>query len=308
MIKLQYLYNLTMDDEFGPSPDDMGVDAEGNLINTDGKNESEEPKTPEVDNDLEAKKANIDKVWSEWKEVKDNPELMSLFDRKMEYSSDKDPQTLLDEGGYPERSEISDLQFENWKVNLDPKFIKDGYMYLMRGDHPNLEGKGFYTRTYGYGKKNSEQLSAELEAHEVDYFLYHYLNNLKESKSYSSSTAEELAFAQSAVGGSSFVSTTINIESAIAGTGNQPDPDEASKYEVYILKIPVDYVINRHGHGDIGLLEKEYLIPDYVRPDEIVAKFPKDDKEGVYQFLNQELGVSKQDIFWGSHESGSSYE
>lgn len=296
-----------MGDEFGPSPDDMGVDFEGNMIDEADK-KSTEPQPTKVEEDLEAKKDKIDQVWSEFEEVKDDEELMSLFDRKVGYISEKEPQALLEEHGYPERSEISDLQFENWKVNLDPKFIKDGYMYLMRGDHPNLEGKGFYTRTYGYGKKNSEQLSAELEAHEVDYFLYHYLNNLKESKSYSSSTAEELAFAQSAVGGSSFVSTTINIESAIAGTGNQPDPDEASKYEVYILKIPVDYVINRHGHGDIGLLEKEYLIPDYVRPDEIVAKFPKDDKEGVYQFLNQELGVSKQDIFWGSHESGSSYE
>ena len=36
---------------------------------------------------------------------------------------------------------IADLQFENWTVNIDPKFVKDGYVYLMRGDHPGLDKK-----------------------------------------------------------------------------------------------------------------------------------------------------------------------
>ena len=50
-----------MGDEFGPSPDDMGVDFEGNMIDETDK-KSTEPQPTQVEEDLEAKKDKIDQV------------------------------------------------------------------------------------------------------------------------------------------------------------------------------------------------------------------------------------------------------
>ena len=90
---------------------------------------------------LEARKAKIDGLWSDWDEIQKEPKLVSLFDRKSALDPNINPSELLYEHNYPERTKIADLQFENWTVNIDPKFVKDGYVYLMRGDHPGLDKK-----------------------------------------------------------------------------------------------------------------------------------------------------------------------
>ena len=246
---------------------------------------------------LEARKARIDDVWSAWEEVQKVPELVTLFDRKAEATSDTDPRALLQEHGYPSRTRIPDLQFDTWTVSLKPKFVRDGYVYLLRGDYPSLEHKGFYTRPYGYGKKTTEQLTHDLQSSdEVGYALYGKDAYLKTSKPSTENIAQELAYRQSQIGGSSFVSTTTNLEPAIAGTGNQPDPEEKSKYEVYVVRIPVDSVINSNTNNYFGMNEDEYLVPDYITPDEIVEKFSRDQGEAIYQYMHEQLGVSREDL------------
>jgi len=156
--------------------------------------------------------------------------------------------------------------------------------------------KGFYTRPYGYGKQTTGRLVGELDSPgDVGYFLYgdeRYLNLQPQSKS----VAQQLAYQQSAVGASTFISATTNLEAARAGTGNQPNPDEQSKYEVYVIKVPQEFVINSSTGNFFGMNENEYLIPDYITPDEIIAKFPRDDREGVYQHLHEQLGISEEDL------------
>ena len=101
---------------------------------------------------------------------------------------------------------------------------------------------------------------------------------------------------QSQRGGSSFISATTSIPCAEAGTGNVPDAAEQLQYEIYVLKIPIDSVINSNTDNHFGLEEDEYLIPDYVSKDEIIAKFSRDNTEEVYQYLHELLGVSKEDL------------
>jgi len=108
---------------------------------------------PETDGEsLEQRKERLDNIWANWQKIQNDPELLSLFGRKKELISKREVDEVLREHDYPERTKISELQFETWQVNLNPKFIKDGFVYLLRGDNPNLDKKGFYTRTYGYGK------------------------------------------------------------------------------------------------------------------------------------------------------------
>jgi hypothetical protein len=257
--------------------------------------------TSEPEENLEARKSRVRGLWSAWKEVQKAPALVSLFVRKDQSLPDVDPKNLLQEHGYPSRTKIADLEFETWTVNLDQKFVKDGYMYLLRGDHPGLDKKGFYSRPYGYGKKTTEQLTHDLKSsNEVGYFLYEKEAYLKTAEPSSSSIAQELAYKQSQVGGSSFISGTTNLEAAIAGTDNQPDPEEQSRYEVYVLKVPVESVINSNTNNHFGMEENEYLVSDYITPDEIVAKFSRDQREAIYQYMHAQLGISREDLGMGS--------
>lgn len=183
------------------------------------------------------------------------------------------------------------------KANLNPKFIKDGFVYLLRGDHPNLDKKGFYARTYGYGKLSTKQLAEQLGgSDEVGYALYGDERYLTVAKPSSDNKAEQLAYLQSAKGGSSFISTTTSIPCAEAGTGNVPDAAEQLQYEIYVLKIPIDSAINSNTENFYGMEEDEVLVPDYVSRKEIVVKFPRGKTEEVYQYLHDLLGITKEDL------------
>lgn len=247
--------------------------------------------------DMEERKARLDNLWSNWEQMENNSILVSLFDRKQEFSAEQDPNKILEDNDYPERTSISELQFDKWKTSLDPKFVKDGYIYLLRGDHPNQGKKGFYSRSFGYGKLSTKQLTKRLEhPDEVGYYLYGDERYLTTAKASSKEIAEQLAMLQSQKGGSSFISTTTNIPCAESGTGNQPDAAEQLKYEIYVLKIPVDAVINSNTGNYYGMEENEYLVPDFVSKDEIVAIYSRDQREDVYQYLNEKLGVSREDV------------
>lgn len=253
---------------------------------------------PEIANEsLEERKKRLDNLWNNYEEIKKTPELMGLFDRKQEFDFEREIDEILREHGYPQRTKISELQLERWKISLNPKFVKDGYVYLLRGDHPNLDKKGFYARTYGYGKLSTQQLSDQLRSSdEAGYAIYGDERYLTGAKPSSENKAEELAYLQSARGGSSFISTTTSIPCAQAGTGNIPDAAEQLQYEVYVLKVPIDSAMNSDTANYFGMEEDEVLVPDYISKDEVVAKFPRGKTEEIYQYLHNLLGVSKEDL------------
>jgi hypothetical protein len=239
------------------------------------------------------RESQINGLWKEYTNVQKNKQLMSLFERTSSSGLTKEAvDSLLKQNRYPQRSKIQSLNFGNWKKPLDQKFIKDGYIYLMRGDHKDLENDGFYSRPYGYGKLTTEELSKQLKSpNEVGFFLYNDKNYLK-AKPESKTVAEQLAYMQSSIGGSSFVSATTNLACAQAGTGNQPSAKEKENTEIYILKIPVEDAIASDTGNHFGLEENEILIPDFVSPLEIIAKFDRNDTQGVYGFFEKELGLT----------------
>jgi len=250
-----------------------------------------------VQENLEQKKERLDSFWANWEKIQDDPELIALFDRKQKFNSQREVSEILREHNYPGRTKISELQLEKWKASLNPKFIKDGFIYLLRGDYPDLDKKGFYARTYGYGKLTTKQLVEELHtSNEVGYILYGDERFLTKAKPSSDNKAEELALAQSKRGGSSFISTTTSIPCAEAGTGNVPDAAEQLEYETYILKVPLDSAMNSNTGNFYGMEEDEILVPDYVSKEEIIAKFPHGKTEEVYQYLHNLLGVTKEDL------------
>ena len=257
-------------------------------------------RSEEVVESLEQRKKRVDNLWAiYYEEIENNPELMALFDRKQQFNSQRKINDTLREYGYPERTKVSELGLDDWakKYPLNPKFIKDRFVYLLRGDYPGLGKKGFYTRPYSYVKLTTKQLSQKLRhPSEVGYFLYGKECYLTIPQPFSSSIIEQLAYLQSAKGGSSFISTTTSIPCARAGTGNAPDPDEQRQYVIYVLEIPVDYAISSITGDHFGLNECEVLVPDYILPDEIIAEFPRDNTEEVYEYLHDLLGVTRKDL------------
>src|SRR5687767_12030221 len=99
-------------------------------------NHGTDPTIPDgfSDADLVAQKARLDKTWGAFGEVRSVPELVSLFDRSTVVLGGRDPEELLSGYGYPSRSSIGNLDMGEWPQALDPRFVKDGFIYLFRGD------------------------------------------------------------------------------------------------------------------------------------------------------------------------------
>lgn len=220
-----------------------------------------------------------------------NQELKSIFDREHKVENNVNIHDTLHKNEYPIRSNPEKLNLRDWQ-DLNEKFCKDGYMYLMRGDHPNQES-GFYSIPYAYMKLTTENIAGKLEnPNECNYLLYGIENFFKYPTN-TSTVTEELATLQSEVGGSSFISTTTNIKCARAGTGNQPDKEKQEKYRIYIIKVKKENCFKRPEYLDgCGMKEEEYLIPDYIDEKEIEISFSRNDIFGVYNYLKEKIGLN----------------
>lgn len=141
---------------------------------------------------------------------------------------------------------------------LNPKFIKDGYMYLLRGAK-NGQETGFYSEEYA--KKNTIE-SLKLDPNKV-------------------------AYAQRVNGNTSFISATTDIYTAAS----------FANYErIYVLKIPVEDVYTFELDKsdmliNLDLGEEEYMIPDYICREEIIRSFRYDKFKQIYNFLTKEIGL-----------------
>ncbi len=156
---------------------------------------------------------------------------------------------------YPVRSKNLERYTPNTK-DLNEKFIKDGYMYLLRGAK-NGQETGFYSMEYA--KKNTIE-SLRLDPNKV-------------------------AYAQKMNGNTPFISATTDIYTAAS----------FANYErIYVLKIPVSDVYQFEGelgNSFFDLSEKEYMIPDYISEEEILHSFRYDKFKQIYNFLTKEVGL-----------------
>lgn len=242
----------------------------------------------------------IDALWGNYDRMKQDPRMLLLFDRVTPYVPSEEIDRYLFRMQYPPRTLITELHLDSWSVSLNTKFIRAGCMYLFRGDNPGLTSKGFYSKVYGYSKYSTKQLEFLLEnAREVGYFLYESELFLTHPMPSYAGIAEELMYSQSAIGGSSFVSATTSIPCAVAGSGVRPERGLQSAFEVYIVKVPVGYLINSNTDNFFGINEDEVLVADYISSSEIVATFARTDTEGMYRYMHKTLGVTRKDMRMG---------
>jgi len=169
------------------------------------------------------------------------------------YTFTGNPDAILKD--YPVRSKNLEKYCMDAK-ELNPKFVKDGYIYLLRGAK-NGQETGFYSREYA--KKNTIE-SLRLDPNKV-------------------------AYAQRLNGNTPFISATTDIYIAAS----------FANYErIYVLKIPVSDVYKFESDavgGFIDLPEEEYLIPDYISKEEIIRSFRYDKFRQIYNFLTKEIGL-----------------
>lgn len=169
------------------------------------------------------------------------------------YTFTGNPDAILK--GYPLRSKHLEKYVLDTK-ELNQKFIKDGYMYLLRGAK-NGQETGFYSAEYA--KKNT-------------------IENLKLDPN-------KVAYAQRLNGNTPFISATTDVYTAASFANHE---------RIYVLKIPVEDVYMFEEDTDdmfLGLVEEEYMIPDYIGKEEIIRSFRYDKFKQIYNFLAKEIGL-----------------
>ncbi len=217
--------------------------------------------------------------------IKNNKSKEDLFSREKVFAEvevgeelEESVYKVLRENGYPKRS-------KNLKLNRikphNSKFIKDGYLYLLRGSRRG-QMSGFFSYPYSKDKKNVEQ----------------YL------KEHPSENADFIASQQSLKGRERFISTTTDI--TIVAEYTDLDLNRNISGSIYVLRVkPEDAyrIISPVGLKEFFGTEEdhdenEYLIPDFIAPEEVIKEFEYNDYIGVYEFLKNEIGldIEKSDI------------
>lgn len=184
---------------------------------------------------------------------------------------------LLEKNNYPKRSKrikISGIQ------ELNEKFVKDGYIYLLRGAEAG-QMSGFFAYPYCQSKINLEE----------------YL------KRYSTKTVEKLLEKHGEIGKGYFISATTKLPLTTKfchKVGNESG-------SIYILKMKPEDVYRLPPHkleflptfmNAEDFNEEEYVTPDYIMPNELVEEFEYTDYIGVYKYLTEVIGlkITLQDI------------
>ena len=214
-------------------------------------------------------------------QLKNDKSKEALFSRKKVFAEleeqeerTKSVEKFLKDNGYPERS--TNLNLKKLKPH-DTKFIKDGYLYLLRGSRQG-QMSGFFTYQYANEKKNVEQY-------------------LRENPRM---TADMLASRQSMKGKERFISTTTDI--TIVAEFSKISKEKDKQGSIYVIRVkPEDAfrVVSPIGgdkfFGDeMAKDESEYLIPDYIKPNEILKEFKYNEYEEIYKYLRDEIGLNIQ--------------
>lgn len=215
--------------------------------------------------------------------LKNTKTLDKLFKRTEIFAEGEEGETLynsvqeiLSQNGYPKRS--GRLNIPNLD-KLEEKFIKDGYIYFFRGTRKGQKS-GFYAYEYGKNKKNLQQILKKNPQLKI----------------------EDLTEEQSMKGRGYFISATTKLGAALSFSKFNPQTGSAGS--IYIIKMKPEEVyktippikqfldsIERYKGENEGNDEREYLIPDFVKPEEIVAEFDCRDLNGICNFIKNDIGL-----------------
>lgn len=215
--------------------------------------------------------------------VNQGVDLKSLFARNcvFRYEGNQDlgrhVEQLLSQNNFPKRSgpiKISGTQKPN------PKFIRDGFIYLLRGAEAG-QMSGFFAYPYCQLRMNLQEYCRRNP---------HLTPNSMLEK-------------HSQIGKGYFISATTKLP--LTTKFCHKVGDKAGS--VYILKMKPEEVYRLKPHKpdlvpqfmDLQEFnEEEYIIPDYVVPNELVKEFEYTDYRGVFQYLKEVIGlnITPQDV------------
>lgn len=210
-------------------------------------------------------------------------QLKNLFERNLEFQYEEnnklqdDVVELLSKNNYPQRSKnikLSGTQRPN------EKFIKDGFIYLLRGAECG-QMSGFFAYPYCQYKLNLEEYC-------------------KRNPGFTPNSALDK---HSQIGKGYFISATTKLPLTTKfchKVGNKAGSIYVLKMrlgEVYRLKAhTIPFMPNFINPEDFN--EEEYVIPDYIMPNELLKEFEYTDYIGVYKYLTEVIGlnITPQDI------------
>jgi hypothetical protein len=195
----------------------------------------------------------------------DNPDLALMLIRKRAGALGQDPREILKKFCLPEpttgfRSQIR----PDSQTNIDPSLVKNGEIYLLRGDYSGLSSRGIYPYSFVRWLMTLDQfLEADKNSDLRDHYYFRPQTKL-----------EQYMWQHSLGGCEPFVSATPNFDIA----RKHPNYEENSG-SVYVIKMPLDRVIlNYASIVEHKGKEAEYLISDYILPDQILAEIDPKDK------------------------------
>lgn len=148
---------------------------------------------------------------------------------------------------------------------INRKFCKDGFVYLLKGSssiHPDGYKSILFQRT---GIRLQDETNIDIK---------------------------QASFDQSIGIPSYFISLTTDYATAVKFANS-------SNGRINVLKLPYDDVCVADNSISNQLKESEYLVPDFICPDEIIKSFEEDDLVGLFKYLSNEIGleINVKDIF-----------
>lgn len=215
--------------------------------------------------------------------LEDASNLEQLFKRSLKFNCEENShmqevvKKLLEQNNYPKRSKkikISGVQEPN------EKFIKDGFIYLFRGAEAG-QMSGFFAYPYCQSKLNLEEYC----------------------KRNPCTTPDDILEEHGQIGNGYFISATTKLPLTTKFCYKVGDKSGS----IYILKMKLEEIYRLPPHKPKFLPdfinaenfnEEEYVIPDYVMPNELVEEFEYTDYMGVYRYLTEVIGlkITPQDI------------
>ena len=210
-------------------------------------------------------------------------DLKILFERKLQLGNltsntlQESVEKLLSKNNYPKRSKSIILPRTR---EPNKRFVKDGYLYLLRGAEYG-QMSGFFSYLYCQLKLNLEEYCKK----NVNLTPIHILEKHSE------------------MGKGYFISATTKLPTTTKFAHRVGEKNGS----IYILKLKPNEVFALETHKPLFVPnfmdletfnEEEYVIPDYVMPSEILKEFEYTDYSGVFRYLTETIGldITPQDV------------
>lgn len=192
-------------------------------------------------------------------------QLAAILSKDKPYENNTNPASILKRNYLPGISTNFRSQLRLMDAEIDSQFIKNWYVYVFRGDYPNLTKKGLYSYRFQEININLDQMLYELQNEP----LLAHCNFSPNNK------LEEFMWIHSNGGCENFLSTTTDYNIAKLHPKYKQNAGT-----VYVLKIPVNQAFKNYA-SVVSSNEEEILVVDYILADSIIETIDPNKYERV---------------------------